>query len=206
MKVLYIRTSTLEQNSGRQLLDADNYDLLVEDKCSGAIPFFERDGGKKIKGFLDKAEITQLNVHQIDRLGRSLIDILNTIKAFTSKKVNIYFVKQGLRTLNDDGTVNDISKMVISILGVVAEMERKMIRERQLEGIQLAKIQGKYEGRKKGSTEKPLDFLNKPKNKKALGLLTKGYKNIEVAQIVGIHPNTVTKIKKLNKKISNYEI
>jgi DNA invertase Pin-like site-specific DNA recombinase len=116
--------------------------------------------------------------------------------------VNIEFKKQGLRTLNDDGSENDISKMVISILGVVAEMERKMIRERQLEGIAIAKANGKYKGRNKGTKENQIAFLNKEKNKKALEYLSKGYKQIEVAKIVGLHPNTVSKINKLRMQIA----
>lgn len=182
------------------------YDLIIEDKCLGAIPFFERYGGKKIKGLIEDGKLTELMVHEIDRLGRNLIDILNTITAFTKKQINISFVKQGLKTLNDDGTENDISKMVISILGVVAEMERKMIRERQLEGIAIAKANGVYKGRNRGTKESALKFLNKNKNKKALELLNKGYKNIEVEKIVHLNPNTITKIKKLNKKITNYDI
>lgn len=197
MKVLYIRTSTLEQNSERQFINATDDCQLIEDKCSGTIPFFERNGGKKIKSLLDDSKLSELRVHEIDRLGRNLMDVLKTIQEFTAKKVNIHFVKQGLRTLNDDGTENDISKMVISILGVVAEMERKMIRERQLEGIAIAKANGVYKGRNKGTKESALKFLNKDKNKKALELLKKGYKNIEVAKIVGLHPNTISKINKL---------
>ena len=206
MKVLYIRTSTIEQNSIRQKQNKDETCKIIEDKCSGAIPFFEREGGKKILELTEKGVVDEIIVHEIDRLGRNLLDILKTIAFFNTKKVNIEFKKQGLRTLNEDGSENDISKMVISILGVVAEMERKMIRERQLEGIAIAKANGVYKGRKKDTTEDPIRFLNKTKNKKALDLLNKGYKNLEVAKIVGLHPNTVTRIKKLNQKINNYEI
>jgi len=206
MKVLYIRTSTIEQNSIRQKQNTDETCKIIEDKCSGAIPFFEREGGKKILELTEKGVVDEIIVHEIDRLGRNLLDILKTIAFFNTKKVNIEFKKQGLRTLNEDGSENDISKMVISILGVVAEMERKMIRERQLEGIAIAKANGVYKGRKKDTTEDPIRFLNKTKNKKALDLLNKGYKNLEVAKIVGLHPNTVTRIKKLNQKINNYEI
>ena len=206
MKVLYIRTSTIEQNSERQKQNKDETCKIIEDKCSGAIPFFEREGGKKILELTEKGVVDEIIVHEIDRLGRNLLDILKTIAFFNTKKVNIEFKKQGLRTLNEDGSENDISKMVISILGVVAEMERKMIRERQLEGIAIAKANGVYKGRKKDTTEDPIRFLNKTKNKKALDLLNKGYKNLEVAKIVGLHPNTVTRIKKLNQKINNYEI
>ncbi len=205
MNVLYIRTSTLEQNSERQSINARDYDLLIEDKCSGTVPFFQREGGSKIQVLLNSGKLNELMVHEIDRLGRTLLNILETIKLFNAKKVNIHFVRQGLRTLNDDGSENDISKMVISILGVVAEMERKMIRERQLEGIAIAKAKGVYKGRVKGTKENILNFLDKEKNKKALDLLNKGYKNIEVAKIIGIHPNTVVKIKKLNKKINDNE-
>jgi DNA invertase Pin-like site-specific DNA recombinase len=206
MKVLYIRTSTIEQNSIRQKQNTDETCKIIEDKCSGAIPFFEREGGKKILELTEKGVVDELIVHEIDRLGRNLLDILKTIAFFNTKKVNIEFKKQGLRTLNEDGTENDISKMVISILGVVAEMERKMIRERQLEGIAIAKANGVYKGRKKDTTEDPIHFLSKTKNRKAVDLLNKGYKNLEVAKIVGLHPNTVTRIKKLNQKINNYEV
>jgi DNA invertase Pin-like site-specific DNA recombinase len=206
MKVLYIRTSTIEQNSERQKQNKDETCKIIEDKCSGAIPFFEREGGKKILELTEKGVVDEIIVHEIDRLGRNLLDILKTIAFFNTKKVNIEFKKQGLRTLNEDGSENDISKMVISILGVVAEMERKMIRERQLEGIAIAKANGVYKGRKKDTTEDPIHFLSKPKNKKAVVLLNKGYKNIQIAKIVGLHPNTITRIKKLNQKINSYEV
>ncbi|MCF6180502.1 recombinase family protein [Lutibacter sp.] len=203
MDILYTRVSTLIQNNDRQLLHKKDYNLIIEDKCSGTIPFFERDGGKKILKLLNNNSITSLNVHQIDRLGRNLIDILNTIAIFNQKKVNINFLQQGLKTLDEDSKENAISKMIISILGVVAEMERNLIRERQLEGIAIAKAKGVYDGRRKGTSESGLTFLNKKKNKKAVKLLEEGYKQSEVAKIIGLHPNTVSKIKKINNKLKN---
>ena len=71
------------------------------------------------------------------------------------------------------------------------------IRERQLEGIKLAKMKGVYNGRKNGSTEDVLSFLQKPKNQKVLDLLKKGYKGTEISKIVGVHVNTITKVKRL---------
>ena len=91
--------------------------------------------------------------------------------------------------------------MIISILGVVGEMERAQIRERQIEGIKLAKLKGVYTGRATGSKEDVLRFLSKEKNKKALALLKKGYKANEAAQLSGLHINTVTKIKKLGMAV-----
>jgi DNA invertase Pin-like site-specific DNA recombinase len=202
MRVLYVRVSSIQQNLERQISNKSDFDLIIEDKCSGSVPFFDRVGGKEIKSYLDRNLITSLHVHQIDRLGRNLRDILNTIHFFNELKIPIFFIKQGLRTIDDDGKENTISKLMISILATVGEMERNQIRERQLEGIELAKKRGVYLGRKKGTKENMLNFLNKPKNKKAFELLEKGYKNIEVAKISGLHPNTITKIKKLSSQLN----
>jgi len=203
MEILYTRTSTIEQNSERQEIGKEKFDLHLDDKCSGTIPFFDRPQGRKILGLLEKGDITMLTVHTIDRLGRDLLDILNTINKFNSHKVAIFFKQQGIRTLDDDGTENNISKLIISILGVVAEIERKQIRERQLEGIAIAKAKGIYGGRNKGATESVSKFLNKPKNTKAISYLNRGLKKSEVAKIVGLHPATVAKIKMINSNQNN---
>ncbi|WNH10998.1 recombinase family protein [Thalassobellus suaedae] len=96
--------------------------------------------------------------------------MLNTISIFNSKKINIHFIQQGLQTLNEDGTENIISKMIISILGVVAEMEPNLIRERQKEGILIAKVKGVYKGRREGTTISDLEFMNKVKVKRQLSI------------------------------------
>lgn len=197
MNILYCRVSTLDQKTDRQKVDEKSFDLVIEDRCSGTIPFFERQGGKEIKRMIEQSIITKLSVWSIDRLGRDLRDILNTIHHFTNKGVAIHFVTQGLTTLEENGRENPISKMMISVLGIVGEIERNQIRERQLEGIKLAKLKGRYKGRVSGSKEDALAFLNKEKNKKALELLKKGYKAIEVAKITDLHINTITKIKKI---------
>ena len=197
MKVLYCRVSTLDQKTDRQRVTESDYKLVVEDKCSGAIPFFERPGGIEIKKLVDNGILASLAVWQIDRLGRNLRDIINTIHYFAEKKITITFVSQGLRTLDEHGKENPISKLIISILGIVGEMERSQIKERQLEGIRIAKLKGTYTGRKTGSKESLLTFLSKEKNKKAYDYLRKGYKVGEVSKITDLHINTVSKIKKL---------
>jgi DNA invertase Pin-like site-specific DNA recombinase len=198
MNVLYARVSTLDQKTDRQKVTEGDYNLVVEDKCSGSISFFERPGGKEIENLIEKGIITNLFVWQIDRLGRNLRDILNTIHFFTQKGICIHFVSQGLKTIEPDGKENPISNLIISILGIVGQMERTQIKERQMEGIKLAKLTGKkYLGRKKGSGEDALQFLSKPKNKKALEYLKKGFKKTEAAKLSGINVNTVTKISKL---------
>lgn len=197
MKVLYCRVSTIDQKTDRQKVNEKDFQYLVEDKCSGAVPFFERQGGLEIKKLLDEGILTSLSVWQIDRLGRDLRDIINTIHYFNQKNITINFISQGLTTLDQNGKENPITKMIISILGIVGEMERVQIKERQLEGVRIAKLKGVYLGRKEGSNETILSFLSKEKNKKALDYLKKGYKSVEVAKLTNLHFNTVSKIKKL---------
>ena len=197
ISILYVRVSSLDGKTDRQRINEKDFDRVIEDQCSGSIPMFDRDGGHKLKRWIDEGVISSISIWQIDRSGRDLRDILNFIHYTSERKIPIHFISQGLRTIDDSGEENPISKMVISILGVVAEMERKLIRERQREGIELAKLKGRFLGRKKGTLENPLKFLSKKRNKHAMDLLMKGYKNIEVSRITGLHPQTVSKVKRL---------
>jgi len=197
ISILYVRVSSLDQNSDRQRVNEKDYDKVIEDKCSGSIPMFERTGGIELKNLIEKNVVKSISVWQLDRCGRDLRGVINFIHFTTQHKIPIHFIQQGLSTLDENGDENPISKMMISILGVVAEMERKLILERQLEGIAIAKMKNVYTGRKKGTKEDPLKFLSKTKNKKALELLKKGYKSIEVSRITNLNVNTITKVKKL---------
>lgn len=197
ISVLYVRISSLDGKTDRQRVNEKEFDRVIEDRCSGSVPIFQREGGRRLKNWIDEGVITSISIWQIDRSGRDLRDILNFIYYTSERKIPIHFISQGLKTLNENGEENPISKMVISILGVVAEMERKLIRERQREGIELAKLKGKFLGRKKGTSEDPLTFLSKKRNKHAMDLLRKGYKNIEVSRITGLHPQTVSKVKSM---------
>jgi len=197
MKVLYCRVSTIDQKTDRQRVNEKEYNLVIEDKCSGSIPFFDRAGGKEVKKLIDEGILKTLSVLQIDRLGRDLRDIINVIYYFNEKGVPIEFISQGLRTLDPNGKENPVSKMMISTLGVIGEIEKSQIRERQLEGIRIAKMKGIYTGRTTGSKEDVLKFLSKDQNKKALDYLKKGYKGVEISKLTGLHINTISKVKKL---------
>jgi DNA invertase Pin-like site-specific DNA recombinase len=102
MNLLYTRISSIDQKSLRQTLNAKNFDYLIEDKCSGATPFFDREGGKRIEKLVSKNQVNQISVHAIDRLGRNLLDILNTIAYFNEKGICIHFIQQGIKTLNEE--------------------------------------------------------------------------------------------------------
>ena len=197
MKILYTRVSSIDQRTDRQRIDEKDYQLVVEDKCSGAISFFERQGGIEIKKLIDKGLVSSITAISIDRLGRNLKNILDTIDYCTNRKIPIHFVSPHICTIDADGKEDSFATLLIGLLGVVGQMERAQIRERQVAGIKIAKLRNVYKGRVAGSSEDVLAFLSKKKNKKALELLKKGYKGKEAAELTGIHINTITKIKKL---------
>lgn len=198
MKVLYVRVSSVfGQNTDRQKTNEKEFNLVIEDKCSGAIPFFHRDGGKKILTLIEKGMVDSISCHSIDRCGRDLMDILSVICFMNEKLIPMIFIQQGLRTIDDEGKENAISKMMISILGTISELNRKQIKEAQMEGIALAKLRNAYKGRKKGAKADIQKWIQKPKIAKTIEYLKKGYKANEISKIVGIHVNTITKVKKL---------
>ena len=94
--VKYARVSTTDQNPERQ----GNCDFL--DKISGSVPFNERPEAKKLLQWVAVGRVKEVRVHSIDRLGRNTLDILQTIKYFTSMVVNVVSEKEGLKTLLPD--------------------------------------------------------------------------------------------------------
>jgi DNA invertase Pin-like site-specific DNA recombinase len=188
MKAKYIRVSTIEQNTDRQT----NFEgLTYIDKCSGSTPFNERNEAKKL---LDNNSITEVHVHSIDRLGRSTLDIMQTIQNFTSKGINVISEKEGLQTIVN-GKENPIAKMMIGILGTLAEFELNRSKERQSEGIANAKEKGVYVGRKEGSKESTEQFLNKKLTQTIIRHLKAKESIRRCALLSGASIGTVQKVK-----------
>jgi len=192
MKAKYIRVSTLEQNTERQ---EDFSGLTFTDKCSGSIPFADRT---KAKELLADSSITEIHVHSIDRLGRDTLDIMQTIQDFTSKGINVVSEKEGLQTLVD-GKENPIAKMMVGILGTLAEFELSRIKERQAEGIAKKKAKGGYLGRSIGSSESIDLFLNKESTQSILKYLKQKESINRTALLSKTSAGTVKKVKKMIK-------
>ena len=99
-----------------------------------------------------------------------------------------------------DGKMNYTIKMMISVMGSFSEIENEIRKERQMEGIEIAKSLGKYQNRKQRGKESKLSFLQK--HKQAVDLLEQGYKGSHVSKICNLNKNTVSKIKRhLNPQI-----
>jgi DNA invertase Pin-like site-specific DNA recombinase len=136
----YIRVSSLDQNTARQL-DGMQLDKVFTDKASG------KDTNRpQLQAALDYLrEGDKLIVHSLDRLARNLDDLRKIVYNLTNKGVVVEFVKEHLIFTSDDSAMG---RLLLSVMGAFAEFERAIIGERQREGIALAKNRGVYKGRK----------------------------------------------------------
>lgn len=157
MRARYTRVSTSQQTSERQI-SLDN-EVHFEDVCSGVTPFFERPAAIDLQGQILEGKITEVSCKDVDRLGRDLKDILTTLEWFSEKSINVCIDTVGCSMI--DGKENAVFKMVVSLLGTVAELERKKILERTNEGRAIAKAKGMFKGRKKGTTISKDKYLTK---------------------------------------------
>ena len=149
----YRRVSTLDQNTTRQL-DGIELDRVFEDKLSGkdtnrpqlaAMLKHVRDGDTVV-------------VHSLDRLGRNLDDLRKLVGDLTSRGARVQFIKENLIFTGDD---SPMSTLLLNIMASFAEFERSLIRERQREGIAIAKHAGVYKGRKPSLTAEAIVELRK---------------------------------------------
>jgi DNA invertase Pin-like site-specific DNA recombinase len=174
-RVGYVRVSTIEQNTERQL-DGVQLDRVFEDKASGkdvqrpqleALLAFVREGDAVI-------------VHSMDRLARNLDDLRRIVQTLTKRGVRVEFVKESLTFNGED---SPIANLMLTMLGGVAEFERALIRERQREGIALAKRRGAFKGRKPALTNAQADDLRRR--------IDAGEKKRALAQELGLSHETV---------------
>lgn len=143
-RVGYVRVSTVEQNTDRQL-DGAILDKVFTDKASGK----DTNRPQLARAIEYVREGDTVVVHSMDRLARNLEDLRRIVRELTSKGVRVEFNKESLTFTGDDSAMNTL---LLSMLGAVAEFERSMILERQREGIAIAKAAGKYKGRKASLT------------------------------------------------------
>jgi DNA invertase Pin-like site-specific DNA recombinase len=202
MKILYSRVSTLSQNPDRQLTNSKDYDYVLTDYCSGSIPLFERPQGSQLKKLIDGGNNVEIHISSIDRLGRDLLSTIQSWNWFTENNVIIECKNPILRNINEDGTVDKFSELMLSILSTMSQFEKSLIRERQLEGIKIRKEKGLYGGRRIGTTDTTERFLKKKKSQDILNYLNKGtYSYSEISSILSTSTTTVTKVKKLSQMV-----
>lgn len=139
-RIGYVRVSSTDQNPDRQL-EGIQTDKLFIDRASG------KDTKRpQIEAMLDYIrEGDTLIVHSMDRLARNLDDLRALVQKLTTQGTCVEFVKESLTFTGD---ASPMANLLLSVMGAVAEFERELIRERQREGIALARRSGKFRGRK----------------------------------------------------------
>jgi DNA invertase Pin-like site-specific DNA recombinase len=147
----YIRVSSLDQNTDRQL-DGHQLERIFTDRLSGkdtarpeleAMIRYVRDGDTVL-------------VHSMDRLARNLDDLRRLVRELTGQGVKVKFLKENLTFTGED---SPMATLLLSVMGGFAEFERALIRERQREGVAIAKTKGVYRGRKPALRPEQADEL-----------------------------------------------
>ncbi len=151
-RVGYIRVSSLDQNTDRQL-DGVELDRVFTERASGKDP--HRPELEALLGFVRDGDT--VIAHSMDRLARNLDDLRALVRALTGRGVRVQFVKEQLTFTGED---SPMATLLLSVMGAFAEFERALIRERQREGTTLAKARGVYKGRKKSLTREQVKDLH----------------------------------------------
>jgi DNA invertase Pin-like site-specific DNA recombinase len=177
-RIGYIRVSSEAQNLAmqEQALGNLNLDRVFADKASGKD--LDRPQLQAALSYC-RAE-DEIIIYSMDRLSRSLRDLISVVKQFTDKKVKVTFIKESLTFNGDD---SPMSNLILGIMGSLAEWERAVSRERQMAGIAIAKENGMYKGRKPS--------LNDAKKKELNALVAAGTNKTAIAKHFGISRQTL---------------
>lgn len=190
LKAKYVRVSTKEQNIDRQ---TESESKLYIDEVSGLLPFRERPSAKRLIKDIRAGKVNYVTIHSVDRLGRNVIDMQNQLNWFIENRVQLFFENIQMNLINPDGTVNLISKMIIDLLSSVANLEIESIKERQNQGIKIAKAKGTYKGRQVGAVMTDKAYLKRHRD--VLSLLKDGLSISKTSKLTGKAFVTVRKVK-----------
>ncbi len=176
MRVGYVRCSTIEQNEARQLkmMEEQGAEKVFTDKASGKNT--DRKAFKEMMAFVRGGDV--VIVESISRIARNTRDLLSIVSELTEKKVEFVSLKESIDTTTPQG------RFMLTVFGALAELERENILERQREGIEIAKNEGKYKGRK------PLE-INEARFQKVCSSWRAGEMTATAAMNeLGLKPNT----------------
>ncbi len=184
-KIAYKRVSSVYQNTSRQL-EGMTFDKIFEDKLSG-----KSKDRPQLEAMLQYVrEGDHIYVHSMDRLARNLKDLLDIVNQVTDKGCSIHFVSQSLEFSKNDSSPT--AKLMLQILGSIYEFELQLIHERQREGIEIAKRNGKYK------TGRPVK-MDEEKLKICLEKKSQGIPISRIAKDLGVSTMTIYRnLKKTN--------
>ena len=155
-RIGYIRVSTIDQNPDRQL-EGMQLDKKFIDHASAKST--DRPNLQLMLDFI--REDDAIFVHSMDRLARNVFDLRKIVNEIIKRKAEINFVKEKLCFNGQD---NPMSNLLLTVMGAIAEFELAFLRERQSEGIAIAKKRGIYKGRKRKLTATQVNFIHEQIN------------------------------------------
>lgn len=157
MRVAYIRVSTVEQNEARQveIMKDKGIERFFIDKCSGKS--LDRPKLQEMLKFIREGD--EVYIHSFSRLGRNMKELLQLIENFDKTKVKLVSLKENFDLSSPQG------RLMINLISSINQFEREIINERVKEGVEIAKREGKYKGRKPIEVDSELlaDVINKIK-------------------------------------------
>ena len=194
----YLRTSHYLQNVATQVDKIeDGWKVYKDEGISGRTLFKERKSAGRLLDDIRDGKIGEVRVLRIDRLGRSVTDIIDTINLIHSYGVPITSINEGITTLDDKGNQTPTTGLLINVLSSLSEFFYHQNREKTLLGIEIAKREGKYRGRTPNSTEDVSKYLNKPKVKKMTELVKQGNSVRSIMRVMNCSPNSIYKLKNI---------
>jgi DNA invertase Pin-like site-specific DNA recombinase len=182
-RIGYVRVSSFDQNPDRQL-EGIQVDRIFTDKVSSKD--VHREQLDALMEFARSDDI--ILVHSMDRLARNLDDLRKVVQTLTEKGIRIDFIKENLSFTGKD---SPMANLMLSVMGAFAEFERALIKERQREGIALAKRRGAYRGRKRS--------LNDADIKELKSRVAAGEKKAQIARDLGISRETLYQYLRIKK-------
>ena len=174
-RIGYVRVSTIWQNHERQL-DGIELDRCFIDKASGKT--VDRPQLDELLAYVREGD--SVLVHSMDRLARNVDDLRKLVQTLTNQNIKVEFLKEGLSFTGEE---SPMSQLLLSVMGAFAQFERSLIKERQMEGITIAKNKGLYRGRKKCLTQEQVEEIK--------ARVDKGDKKSHVARDFGISRETL---------------
>ena len=200
MRVKYNRVSTQIQTGNRFEADTEKYDLTLLDKISGTVPFKDRPQAKILINQIESGIVKEVIVEELSRLGRHTGDCISTLEWMDENGVNVFVRNLGVQS-RPNGQKNPIWNVITSVISSLYALELDSIKERTSVGRQIYVQKGGILGRKVGSTLSDRDFIEKPKAKKILEYLDKGWTLREIAKQVDASTKTVMKVKSTAHKL-----
>lgn len=197
--IIYVRVSTVQQNTQSQLLElqkrADYLGLNVigeiEEKISGKAKMSERSGITKLRTLIKKHRVTTVLFSDVSRIGRNLYESRMLINELTEAGINCHIRDINLNTLDPDGKPSPFNELIMNLLMSIYEYQRADIVAKVKVGKANSTIK---QGRKEGSVKSTANLLKD--HKSVVAHLKSGVSIREIAKMCECSTTTVQKVKK----------